>query len=264
MSLLFHALDAAAESFGRHIRRFIKTVWNYIFFVWELFKNIPGAVSNFHTTAEQMYLTGVTSIPVVFAASVATGAIMSWQLAYQFADMIPMVFVGMAVGKSVMVELCPILTAMVLAGRVGAAMCSELGRMAVTEQLDAYKVLGLSPFKFLLAPRLVATVIMLPVLTIFSIFVGILGGFVVAYLSKEVSWHVFFYGVRMFYENWDFAVGLIKSVLYGYFIASYACYFGYSTHSGAEGVGKSTKATVVAGMTSILIGSFILSKILLV
>ena len=102
MSLLFHALDAAAESLGRHIRRFIETVWNYLFFVWELFKNIPGAVSNFHTTAEQMYLTGVTSIPVVFAASVATGAIMSWQLAYQFADMIPMVFVGMAVGKSVM------------------------------------------------------------------------------------------------------------------------------------------------------------------
>jgi phospholipid/cholesterol/gamma-HCH transport system permease protein len=159
MTFLLNVFDAAAESFGRHIRRFFRTVWNYLLFVWELFKNIPGAITNFHTTAEQMYLTGVTSIPVVFAASVATGAIMSWQLAYQFADMIPMVFVGMAVGKSVMVELCPILTAMVLAGRVGAAMCSELGTMAVTEQLDAYKVLGLSPFKFLLAPRLVATVI---------------------------------------------------------------------------------------------------------
>ncbi|NLO23430.1 MAG: ABC transporter permease [Fibrobacter sp.] len=264
MVLFFRAFDSSVEALGRHIRRFLKTVFSYFHFIWEIFKNLPAAISNLHTTVEQMYVMGVTSIPVVFAASVATGAIMAWQLAYQFADMIPLVFVGMAVGKSVMVELCPILTAMVLAGRVGAAMCSELGTMAVTEQLDAYKALGLNPFRYLLVPRVVATMIMLPVLTIFSIFVGILGGFVVAYLAKDVSWHVFFYGVRMFYENWDFAVGLIKALLYGFFISSYACFFGYTTHGGAEGVGKNTKATVVAGMTSILIGGFVLSKLLLV
>jgi len=253
-----------AEGLGKFVRRFFRIVVGYLGFVWELFKSIPGAFSNFHTTVEQMQVVGISSIPVVVAASLATGAIMSWQLAYQFADMIPMMFVGMAVGKSVMVELCPILTAMVLAGRIGASMCSELGTMAVTEQLDAYKVLGLSPYKFLLAPRLLATVIMLPVLTIFSIFIGIVGGYEVAHLYKDVSWSVFFYGVRMFYQNWDLIVGLIKAVLYGYFIASYACYFGFTTHSGAEGVGKSTKATVVAGMTSILIGGFTLSKLLLV
>lgn len=257
-------MNMAAEGLGRYVRQFVGHVFRYLAFVWELFKNIPGSFKNFHTTVEQMHTIGITSIPVVVAASVATGAIMAWQLAYQFADMIPLVFVGMAVGNSVMVELCPILTAMVLAGRVGASMCSELGTMAVTEQLDAYKVLGLNPYKFLLAPRLMASVIMLPVLTIFSIFVGIIGGFAVAYLYKEVSFHVFFYGVRMFYEDWNLVVGLVKATLYGYFIASYACYFGYYTTSGAEGVGKSTKATVVAGMTSILIGGFALSKILLV
>ena len=257
-------LNGIAEALGRFVRRFLRTVLNYFKFVWELFKNIPGAFTNLHTTVEQMQRVGVTSLPVVFAASLATGAIMSWQLAYQFGDMIPMMFVGMAVGKSVMVELCPILTAMVLAGRIGASMCSELGTMAVTEQLDAYKVLGLSPYKFLLAPRLIATVIMLPTLTVISIFIGIAGGYEVAHLYKEVSWSVFFYGVRMFYHNWDLVVGLIKATLYGYFIASYACFFGFFTHSGAEGVGKSTKATVVAGMTSILIGGFTLSKLLLV
>ena len=257
-------MNGIAEALGRFVRRFLRTVLNYFKFVWELFKNIPGAFSNFHTTVEQMQRVGVTSIPVVFAASLATGAIMSWQLAYQFGDMIPMMFVGMAVGKSVMVELCPILTAMVLAGRIGASMCSELGTMAVTEQLDAYKVLGLNPYKYLLAPRLIATVIMLPVLTILSIFIGIVGGYEVAHLYKEVSWSVFFYGVRMFYQNWDLVVGLIKATLYGFFISSYACFFGFFTHSGAEGVGKSTKATVVAGMTSILIGGFTLSKLLLV
>ena len=257
-------MNKMAEGLGRAVRRFLNKVVGYVQFIWELFKNIPGAFTNFHTTVEQMYRVGNTSIPVVFAASLATGAIMSWQLAYQFGDMIPMMFVGMAVGKSVMVELCPILTAMVLAGRIGASMCSELGTMAVTEQLDAYKVLGLNPYKYLLAPRLIATVIMLPVLTILSIFIGIVGGYEVAHLYKEVSWSVFFYGVRMFYQNWDLVVGLIKATLYGFFISSYACYFGFFTHSGAEGVGKSTKATVVAGMTSILIGGFTLSKLLLV
>ena len=257
-------LNGIAEALGRFVRRFLQTVLNYFKFVWELFKNIPGAFTNFHTTVEQMHRVGVTSLPVVFAASMDTGALMSWQLAYQFGDMIPMMFVGMAVGKSVMVELCPILTAMVLAGRIGASMCSELGTMAVTEQLDAYKVLGLSPYKFLLAPRLIATVIMIPVLTVLSIFIGIVGGYEVAHLYKEVSFSVFFYGVRMFYQNWDLIVGLIKATLYGYFIASYACFFGFTTHGGAEGVGRATKATVVAGMTSILIGGFVLSKLLLI
>ena len=257
-------MNKMAEGLGRAVRRFLNKVAGYMLFIWELFKNIPGAFTNLHTTVEQMHHVGITSIPVVFAASLATGAIMSWQLAYQFGDMIPMMFVGMAVGKSVMVELCPILTAMVLAGRIGASMCSELGTMAVTEQLDAYKVLGLNPYKYLLAPRLIATVIMLPVLTILSIFIGIVGGYEVAHLYKEVSFSVFFYGVRMFYQNWDLVVGLIKATLYGFFISSYACFFGFFTHSGAEGVGKSTKATVVAGMTSILIGGFTLSKLLLV
>ncbi len=262
--MIFRLIGIAAESLGNYVRHFLRHVFRYIGFVWELFKNIPASFGNFHTTVEQMYTIGITSIPVVIAASLATGAIMAWQLAYQFADMIPMVFVGMAVGNSVMVELCPILTAMVLAGRVGASMCSELGTMAVTEQLDAYKVLGLNPYKFLLTPRLIASVFMLPVLTVLSIFIGIVGGYAVAYLCKEVSFHVFFYGVRMFYEDWNLFVGLLKATVYGYFIASFACYFGYYTHNGAEGVGKSTKATVVAGMTSILIGGFVISKLLLV
>jgi phospholipid/cholesterol/gamma-HCH transport system permease protein len=143
-------------------------------------------------------------------------------------------------------------------------MCSELGTMAVTEQLDAYKVLGMNPFKFLMAPRLIGSVVMLPVLTVISIALGIVGGFVVAYLYRVVTFQMFFAGVRISYRDWDFAVGLIKAALFGYFISSFACYFGFITHNGAEGVGKSTKATVVCSMTFILIGGFALSKILLV
>lgn len=264
MSMLLRITDAAAESLGAYVRRRVQTVLSYFAFVWELFKNIPGTLQYSHLTAEQMYQIGITSLPLVITTSVFTGSIMAWQIAYQFADMIPLTYVGMAVGKSVMVELAPILTAMVLAGRIGAAMCSELGTMGVTEQLDAYKVLGMNPYKFLLAPRLLASVIMLPVLTILSIFVGLLGGFLVSYFYRDVSFHMFFSGVRISYKDWDFAVGLIKATLFGYFISAYACFFGFFTTNGAEGVGRSTKATVVASMTSILIGGFVLSKILLV
>ena len=98
-------VNSMAEALGRFVRRFLHTVVNYLFFVWELFKNIPGAFTNLHTTVGQMQVVGLTSIPVVVAASLATGAVMSWQLAYQFGDMIPMMFLGMAVGKAVMVEL---------------------------------------------------------------------------------------------------------------------------------------------------------------
>ncbi|GHV14743.1 hypothetical protein AGMMS49938_11410 [Fibrobacterales bacterium] len=256
--------SVVVEPLGKFVRRGFSGAIRYFAFILESLHNVFAAIQCFHLTVEQMFRIGITSIPLVATTSIFTGSIMSWQLAYQFADMIPLTYVGMAVGKSVMTELAPILTAMVLAGRIGASMCSELGTMAVTEQLDAYNVLGMNPYKFLIVPRMSAAVIMIPVLTILSIFVGLLGGFFVAWVYKDVSFHTFFSGVRLSYHDWDFAVGLIKAALFGFFISSYACYFGYYTKNGAEGVGKSTKATVVFSMTSILIGGFTLSKILLI
>jgi len=252
------------DPLGSFVRRGFNGACRYLLFVMEALRNVFAAIQCHHLTVEQMYRIGITSLPLVATTSIFTGSIMSWQLAYQFAGMIPLTYVGMAVGKSVMTELAPILTAMVLAGRIGASMCSELGTMAVTEQLDAYNILGLNPYKFLIVPRITATVIMIPILTILSIFVGLLGGFVVVYLYRDVSFHMFFSGVRLSYRDWDFAVGLMKAALFGFFISSYACYFGYYTINGAEGVGKSTKATVVFSMTSILIGGFALSKMLLI
>lgn len=257
-------LDVVFESLGAFVRRKYEISRDFLVFQLTFLRNIPSAFSLFHLTLEQCYAIGVTSIPLILTTSIATGAITAWQMAYQFADMIPLTFVGMAVGKSVMLELGPLLTAMVMAGRIGAAMCSELGTMAVTEQLDAMRILGLNPFKFLLAPRLAAAVFMMPILTIISMFVAILGGFAVSHLGKDVTWQTFFFGVRLFYNDWDLVVGLFKSATFGFIIASFACFFGYNTTNGAEGVGRSTKATVVASMTSILIFGFLISKFLLV
>jgi phospholipid/cholesterol/gamma-HCH transport system permease protein len=256
-------MDPIAELVGRFTKRQLKVTFSYIRFVLILIRHLHLTVLNFHLTIEQMYQVGITSIPLVITTSAFIGAVISWQFVYQFADMIPLTYLGLAVGKTVMLELGPVLTALVISGRVGAAMCSELGTMAVTEQLDAMKCLNLNPFRYLLAPRLLASVVMLPVLVIFSSFVAIFGAFIVAHLSKELTLETFFYGVKLFYTDWDLTVGLIKSVLFGFIIGSSGCFFGYYTSNGAEGVGQSTKASVVASMTAILIMAFVVTKLLL-
>ena len=256
-------LDRILISIGAFVREKWTLTADFFTFMLTLLRNCGSAFELFHLTLEQAYVVGVTSIPLIITTSVFTGAVVAWQMAYQFADMIPLTFVGMAVGKSVMLELGPMLTSMVMAGRIGASMCSELGTMAVTEQIDAMRILGLNPFKFLLAPRLVATVLMMPVLTVISMTVAILGGFAVSHFGKDVTWQVFVFGIRMFFSNWDLLVGMIKSATFGFLIASFACFFGYTTTNGAEGVGRNTKATVVASMTAILITGFLISKFLL-
>jgi phospholipid/cholesterol/gamma-HCH transport system permease protein len=256
-------LDRILIAIGAFVRTKVTITTDFFVFLVTLLRNSGSSFSLYHLTVEQCMVVGVTSIPLIITTSIFTGAVTAWQMAYQFADMIPLTFVGMAVGKSVMLELGPLLTAMVMSGRIGASMCSELGTMAVTEQIDAMRILGLNPFRFLLAPRLVATVIMMPVLTIISMTVAILGGFAVSHFGKDVTWQVYFFGVRMFYSDWDLMMGLFKSATFGFLIASFACFFGYTTTSGAEGVGRSTKATVVASMTSLLISGFLISKFLL-
>jgi len=256
-------VDRALESIGQYVRSKYTISVDFVAFMLTLLRNCGSAFSLFHLTVEQAYAIGVTSIPLIITTSIFTGAVTAWQMAFQFADMIPLTFVGMAVGKSVMIELGPLLTAMVMSGRIGASMCSELGTMAVTEQIDAMRILGLNPFRFLLAPRLVATVIMMPILTIISMAVAIMGGLAVSYFGKDVTAQVYFFGVRLFYNDWDLFMGLFKAGTFGFLIAGFACFFGYNTINGAEGVGRSTKATVVASMTSILIFGFLISKFLL-
>ena len=240
-----------------------RTVAEFLRFCAEMFLAIPSVFKNIHFTIDQMYLIGITSIPLVGLTSIFTGAVAAWQAAYNFADYVPLRYVGTAVGKSVMLEVGPVLTVLVVAGRVGASMTAELGTMAVTEQLDAMKVLALNPFRFLMAPRLLASMIMLPMLTIFSSFIAILGALAVVTLFKDLSSEAFFYGVRLFYTNWDMFVGILKSFVFGIIIAMFGCYYGYTSTHGAEGVGRATMASVVASNVSVLISGFLISNFLL-
>lgn len=256
-------IDLRVVKLGFSFLATCRQVLVFLRFTLDLFLSLTSVFSNFHTAVEQMYLIGITSVPLVALTSIFTGAVAAWQAAYNFADYVPLRYVGTAVGKSVMLEVGPVLTALVVSGRVGAAMTAELGTMAVSEQLDAMKVLDLNPFRFLMAPRLLAAMIMLPMLTIFSSFIAILGALAVVTLFKGLSPEAFWYGVRLFYTNWDMFVGILKSFVFGIIISLFGCYYGYTSTHGAEGVGRATMASVVASNVSVLISGFLISNFLL-
>lgn len=222
---------------------------------------LPKVFRSFHLTTEQMLSMGVNSLPLVLITSIFTGAVSSVQAAYQFSDYVPMRYLGTAVGKAVIIELGPVLTALVVAGRVGAGIAAELGTMKVTEQVDALETLALDPIRYLVVPRFVSGLIMLPVLTIFSDFVALLGGLGVAVLFLDVSSHTFLGGVKLFFHLRDLFGGLIKAVAFGGIIATIGCYQGFKTRGGAEGVGRSTTRAVVISAVLILIFDYIIASL---
>jgi len=156
-------LDRLAESFGASTRRSIREVGALGIFLWDILRALPSTLIRFHLVVEQMMIMGVYSIPVVMLTSAFIGAVSAWQAKYLFSDVIPPTYLGTAVGKAVFTELGPVLTALVITGRVGAKLAAELGTMRVTEQLDAMTTLSLDPYKYLLAPRLFAGAVMAPV-----------------------------------------------------------------------------------------------------
>lgn len=255
--------DQLILTLGKYTHKSILFLRNFLVFCKDCIRYIPHFYKNPQFTLEQMHIIGITSIPLVATTSIFTGGVVAIQSITQFGDFLPLRYVGMVVGKSVMVELGPVLTALVVAGRVGAAMTAELGTMAVTEQMDAMKVLNINPFRYLFAPRMIAGMIMLPVLTIYSCAVAILGALSVSYFMADLAPSIFWSGVRIFYSDMDMMVGLIKSLVFGFIITAFGCYFGYNSTHGAEGVGKATQASVVASAISILISGFVVSHFLL-
>jgi len=184
------------------------------------------------------------------------------QAAYQFQDYVPMRYLGTVIGKSVVIELGPVLTALVVGGRVGASIAAELGTMKVTEQIDALETMAIDPIRYLVAPRLIAGLIMLPVVTIFADFVAILGSWVVALVGLDVNTHTFFAGLKLFFHVSDVTSGLVKALFFGGIIALMGCFHGMRTEGGAEGVGIATTKAVVSSCLLILITDYVLASML--
>ncbi|MCK4373220.1 MAG: ABC transporter permease, partial [candidate division Zixibacteria bacterium] len=161
---------------------------------------------------EQLYTLGVKSLPLIIVISIFVGAVAAWQAAYQFKFIgAPLRYLGQAVGKAVVIELAPVLSALVFAGRVGAGVTAELGSMRVTEQIDALESMGINPIRYLVMPRVLACLFMVPLLVVFAIFIAILGGLVVSVIGVDVSSETFLNGFRNSFQIGDFFNGMIKA-----------------------------------------------------
>jgi phospholipid/cholesterol/gamma-HCH transport system permease protein len=201
----------------------------------------------------QMRRLGVDSIPIALFIAVFTGIVLALLASYIFTGTVPVYFVGALVGKTIMMELGPVLTGMALAGRVGASIAAELGTMKVTEQVDALETLAYDPASYLVVPRVLAATLMFPVVTAFGIAVGVAAGWVTAINLLDLTSVEFVKGLRSFYQFKDLWFGLVKAASFGAAVALMGCLRGLRAGGGAEGVGRETTRAVVLGCEAILV-----------
>ena len=228
-----------------------------IIYRFPLFLRNPGI------TLQQVMDIGISSIPLIFVASIFTGAVTAESAAYQFRNFIPDRYIGTGVCISVILELGPVLTGLVLAGRSSSAISAEIGSMKEKEELDAMHVLNLDPLRYLAMPRVITCMIIFPVLTVISCFLAILGGWIdsIALLNLTTSTYIF--GLRFLFDSYYVVVCLTKAIVFGVIVALMGYFHGLTSGPGAKGVGQATMKAVVSSSVLILIFDFIITYLML-
>ena len=214
-------------------------------------------------TAKQSVKIGVDSLGVTALTSFFTGMVLSLQSGHSSKNLFnEPLYIGTLVAFSMLKELGPVLTSIVVAGRAGAVVTAEIGTMKVTEQIDALYTLGTNPTRYLLVPRYIAFMITLPLLTVFADFIGILGGCIVGVSKLGIPTSVFMGDIYTYLEVADFMHGFLKTFFFAFMIATVSCYKGLNTKGGAEGVGKATTEAVVTSMVLVMVLDYFISAAL--
>jgi phospholipid/cholesterol/gamma-HCH transport system permease protein len=258
------------HGFGRAVnaseRAIYKQVYAFFEFVGEITFVFVGAIKHIAIgdfspgdALTQMAVAGVNSIPIVLVTTAFSGAVLSLYMSQLLTQYGAGSLVGGGVGLSIARELAPVLAAVVVAARAGSAMAAEIGTMNVTDQIDALRSMGTSPVQYLVAPRFLALIIMLPVLTVFGMIVGTIGGYVVA-MSNGITGPAFLDSIRVWVSFRDILMGLLKTIFFGAFIATVSTQQGLSASGGAAGVGKNTMKAVVISMILVYITNYFLSS----
>jgi len=228
---------------------------------WLIIGPFKGKIVSRKSLFEQMVFAGVRSILIVFFVALFTGIVLAMQSAYQLEKLGATMYVASLVAVSISRELGPVLTALVVAGRVGAAITAELGSMKVTEQIEALQALALNPVRYLVIPRIIALLIMLPCLTIFADLAGMFGGWLIGVFNLGLSSGLYIDKTIEFLELKDIYTGLFKSFVFAGIISTIGCHMGLSTKGGAEGVGNSTTVSVVTSFILIILADCVLTGI---
>jgi phospholipid/cholesterol/gamma-HCH transport system permease protein len=241
----------------------VQAVQDYVTFSAQALANLFRKPFYFADMVQQADLIGVGSLPIVALTGFFTGAVLAVQTANTLERFGSVTMVGQLVSLSMVRELGPVLTSLMVAGRNSSGMASELGSMVVTEQIDAMRALGTDPMKKLVTPRIVATVFMLFFLTIISDLVGLTGGLVIAKLLLRLDARQYWSTAWQILVFQDAFMGLIKPVLFGFIISTVGCFYGLNARGGTQGVGRATTQAVVAASVLILAVDLLLTRLLM-
>jgi phospholipid/cholesterol/gamma-HCH transport system permease protein len=254
--------DQSSDSLLSWIRtrfKFIEGLGEYARLCMDVIKVSGKKPPALRLLLEQLYDVGVTSLPVVAITGFFTGLVLAAQSVYQLSDKGLAGITGLLVAKAMITELGPVLTAFMVTGRVGGAMCAELGTMRVTEQIDALETMAVNPRRYLIAPRFLAGSFIMPLLTVFSMVMGILGGYLISVYFFGMSPASYFDPMPIHITMFDLLTGIVKAFVFGVLIMTISCYKGMKTTGGAAGVGKSTTSSVVIAYCCILFTNFFLT-----
>ena len=255
-------LSDGVADFGAVVLRALEGLGDITLFAWStvtwLFTRLPRR----DTLISNMYTIGVQSLPVVAIIGTFTGMVLAVQSYTQFREFGLETQLGGVINKSMLRELGPVLAATMLAGRVGSAMAAELGTMRVTEQIDALTSMGANPIQYLVVPRFLSCLLLIPSLTIMAVFMGVVGGAFYCIQFLGIDYHHYRSNAQRFVENWDLFYGIVKSVFFGATIGVISCYRGFNCLPGAEGVGRAATTAFVYSFVVIIILDLLVSIVL--
>ena len=240
------------EAIGGFVIRRFEELGTIILLYAETMKQVTHKPRIRHIIAQMSHL-GVDSLVIVSSTLLFTGVVFTLQTAHEFIRFGAQSTVGGVITIAIGRELGPVLVGVVCAGRVGAAITAEISTMKVTEQIDALKVMAVSPVNYLIVPRMIACMIVVPILTVFGDVIGVFGGWIVATQYSGISSYMFVNSIQLFATIYDLTGGMIKAIFFGNVIAVLGCYYGLNCPDGAEGVGKATTKTVVTSIIVIFI-----------
>ena len=256
-------LEPVASALVEGVKRQVLVVQDYAKLSFQSLANVFTPPHYWTDTLEQMDIIGVGSLPIIVLTGFFIGGVLVLQTASQFERFGETALTGDAVALALVRELGPAITALLVAGRNASGIASEIGSMVVTEQVDAMRALGTDPIRKLMTPRVVATVLMLPLLTAVSDFVGLVGGFLVAYFTLRLGPVQFWTRAINALDFSDIVQGMTKPIVFGFILATIGCYQGLNVRGGTQGVGRATTQAVVSSSILILLADFFLDKLLL-
>ncbi|MBC8046043.1 MAG: ABC transporter permease [Fimbriimonadaceae bacterium] len=245
--------------------KFIGEFGQYCMMLGHMFKRPERWLMYRRELFRQMYDIGIGSLVIVLIISIFIGAVTAVQSAYQLYGtvLVPTYYLGLIVRDTIIFELAPTVTCLILAGKIGSNIASELGTMRITEQIDALEIMGVTTESYLIAPRILAAVIMIPLLVVIAAFSGITGGMFASTFTGYGNQEDFMKGLITFYEPFDVQLMLIKAFVFAFTLTSIACWKGFYVKGGALEIGKASTQAVVLGCIFILLADYIIAELLL-